>query len=100
MYVWSPRRILCEMFQSNYALGSVVKGEAIRYDIGETMNSASQNRAFLRIPVARVAVVGAVATGAAFGLAACGDNADSEMTPSETSMEMSTEKMDGEKNNK
>lgn len=61
------------------------------------MNSASQNRAFLRISAARVAVVGAVATGAAFGLAACGDNADSEMTPSETSMEMSTEKMDGDK---
>ncbi|WP_297452872.1 hypothetical protein [uncultured Corynebacterium sp.] len=59
------------------------------------MNSASQNRAFLRIFAARVVVVGAVATGAAFGLAACGDNSDAEMTPSETSMEMSTEKMDG-----
>lgn len=58
------------------------------------MNSTLKSRAFLPISAARVAVVGAVATGAAFGLAACGDNDDSDTTPVQTVTETSTEKLD------
>lgn len=61
------------------------------------MNSNLKNRAFLRNSVARVAVVGAVATGATFGLAACGDKDDSYTTPVQTTTVTSTEELDDDR---
>ncbi|WP_048760439.1 hypothetical protein [Corynebacterium vitaeruminis] len=61
------------------------------------MNSNLKNRAFLRNSVARVAVVGAVATGATFGLAACGDKDDSDTTPVQTTTVTSTEELDDDR---
>lgn len=88
------------MFQSNCALVAVVEGEAIRYDLGEPMKSTLKNQTFLRISAARVAVVGAVATGAAFGLAACGDSDDVDPAPVETTTVTSTESVDDNRNDR
>lgn len=88
------------MFQSNCALVAVVEGEAIRYDLGEPMKSTLKNQTFLRISAARVAVVGAVAIGAAFGLAACGDSDDVDPAPVETTTVTSTESVDDNRNDR
>lgn len=85
------------MFQSNCALVAVVEGEAIRYDLGEPMKSSLKHQTFLRISATRVAVVGAVATGAAFGLAACGDSDDVDPAPVETTTVTSTESVDDDR---
>lgn len=85
------------MFQSNCALVAVVEGEAIRYDLGEPMKSSLKHQTFLRISATRVAVVGAVATGAAFGLAACGDSDDVDPAPVETTTVTSTEELDDDR---
>ena len=61
------------------------------------MNSNLKNRAFLRNSAARVAVVGAVATGATFGLAACGDKDDSDTTPVQTTTVTSAEELDDDR---
>ena len=88
------------MFQPNCALVAVVEGEAIRYDLGEPMKSTLKNQTFLRISAARVAVVGAVATGAAFGLAACGDSDDVDPAPDETTTVTSTEELDDDRDDR
>lgn len=85
------------MFQFNCALVSVVEGGAIRDDLGESVNSTLKNRALLRISAARVAVVGAVATSAAFGLAACGDRDGSNPAPVETTTVTSTDNVDDDR---
>lgn len=82
------------MFQFNFALVAVAEGEAIRYVLGEPMKSTLKSQTFLRISAARVAVVGAAATGAAFGLAACGDSDDVDPAPVETTTVTSTESVD------
>lgn len=86
-----------KMFQSNYALVSGEQGEAIQYDLGVFVNSTLKARVSLRTSAARVAVVGAVATGAAFGLVACGNDEDSDMTPTQTATETVTERMDDDR---
>ena len=85
------------MFQSDCVLVAVVEGGAIRYDLGEPMKSSLKHQTFLRISATRVAVVGAVATGAAFGLAACGDSDDVDPAPVETTTVTSTESVDDDR---
>ncbi|KAA9289242.1 hypothetical protein [Corynebacterium amycolatum] len=61
------------------------------------MKSSLKHQTFLRISATRVAVVGAVATGAAFGLAACGDSDDVDPAPVETTTVTSTESVDDDR---
>ena len=61
------------------------------------MDSALKARVSLGILSARVVVAGAVATGAAFGLAACGDSDDVDPAPVQTTTVTSTEKQDDDR---
>lgn len=61
------------------------------------MKSSLKHQTFLRISATRVAVVGAVATGAAFGLAACSDSDDVDPAPVETTTVTSSESVDDDR---
>ena len=61
------------------------------------MDSALKARVSLGILSARVVVAGAVATGAAFGLAACGDSDDVDPAPVQTTTVTSTEELDDDR---
>ncbi|WP_141758935.1 hypothetical protein [Corynebacterium sp. HMSC064E07] len=64
------------------------------------MKSSLKHQTFLRISATRVAVVGAVATGAAFGFAACGDSDDVDPAPVDTTTVTSTEELDDDRDDR